>query len=71
MQRTLAVIERDENTGSSPEAVARLLERILRSRSPRLRYPVASASQRFAAAARKLVPGGLFERLLSGYYRVR
>ena len=71
MRRTLAVIERDENTGSSPEAVARLLERILRSRSPRLRYPVASPSQRFAAAARKLVPSGLFERLLTGYYRVR
>ena len=71
MQRVLAVIERDENTGSSPEAVARLLERILRSRSPRLRYPVASASQRFAAAARKLMPGGLFERLLTRYYRVQ
>jgi NAD(P)-dependent dehydrogenase (short-subunit alcohol dehydrogenase family) len=71
MQRVLAVIEHDENTGGSPEAVARLLERILRSRSPRLRYPVASAFQRFAAAARKLMPGGLFERALMRYYRVR
>jgi hypothetical protein len=32
---------------------------------------VASASQRFAAVARKLMPGGLFERLLTRYYRVR
>jgi NAD(P)-dependent dehydrogenase (short-subunit alcohol dehydrogenase family) len=71
MQRTMAVIEHDEETGASPEAVARLLERILRSRSPRLRYPVASASQRFAAAARKVMPAGLFERLLTRYYRVR
>jgi len=71
MQRTLAVIEHDEETGASPEAVARLLERILRSRSPRLRYPVASASQRFATVARKLMPGGLFERALTHYYRVR
>jgi short-subunit dehydrogenase len=71
MQRCLAVIEHDEETGMSTEAVARLLERILRSRSPRLRYPVASASQRFAAAARKLMPGGLFERVLTQYYRVR
>jgi NAD(P)-dependent dehydrogenase (short-subunit alcohol dehydrogenase family) len=70
-QRTLAVIEHDEETGSCPEAIARLLERILRARSPRLRYPVASASQRFAAAARKLMPGGLFERALTQYYRVR
>jgi short-subunit dehydrogenase len=71
MERTLAVIEHDEETGSSPEAVARLLEHILRSRSPRLRYPVASAPQRFAALARKLMPGGLFERALARYYRVR
>jgi NAD(P)-dependent dehydrogenase (short-subunit alcohol dehydrogenase family) len=71
MQRALAVIEHDEDTGGSPEAVARLLERILRSRSPRLRYPVASTFQRFAAVARKLMPGGLFERMLTRYYRVR
>ena len=71
MQRALAVIEHDEQTGASPEAVARLLERILRSRSPRLRYPVASAFQRFATVARKLMPGSLFERLLTRYYRVR
>ena len=71
MKRCLAVIEHDEQTGTSPEAVARLLERILRARSPRLRYPVASASQRFAAVARKLMPGGLFERVLTQYYRVR
>jgi len=71
MQRCLAVIEHDEHAGISPEAVARLLERILRSRSPRLRYPVASAFQRFAAAAGKLMPGGLFEWALMRYYRVR
>jgi NAD(P)-dependent dehydrogenase (short-subunit alcohol dehydrogenase family) len=71
MERTLSVIEHDEETGSSPEAVARLLERILRSRSPRLHYPVASAPQRLAAFAKKLMPGGLFERALARYYRVR
>jgi NAD(P)-dependent dehydrogenase (short-subunit alcohol dehydrogenase family) len=71
MQRCLAVIEHDEHAGISPEAVARMLERVLRSRSPRLRYPVASAFQRFAAAAGKLMPGGLFERALMRYYRVR
>jgi len=71
MQRALAVIEHDEQTGASPEAVARLLERILRSRSPRLRYPVASTFQRFAAVARKVMPGGLFEQALRQYYRVR
>lgn len=71
MRRALTIVEHDEQTGIPAEDVARLLERILRARSPRLRYPVASASQRFAAAAKKVMPGGLFERLLMRYYRVR
>jgi NAD(P)-dependent dehydrogenase (short-subunit alcohol dehydrogenase family) len=71
MQRALAVIEHDEHTGCSPEAVARVLGRILRSRSPRLRYPVASTFQRFAVVLRKFMPGGLFERMLTQYYRMR
>jgi NAD(P)-dependent dehydrogenase (short-subunit alcohol dehydrogenase family) len=71
MQRALAVVEHDEQTGIPPEAVARLLEHILCRRSPRLRYPVASVSQRFAAVGRKLMPSGLFERVLMKYYRVR
>jgi NAD(P)-dependent dehydrogenase (short-subunit alcohol dehydrogenase family) len=70
-QRALAVIERDEESGISPEAVARLLERVLRSRSPRLRYPVASTFQRFIVGARMLTPSGLYERVLRQYYRVR
>lgn len=71
MQRALAVVERDEQTGIAPEAVARLLEQILRKRSPRLRYRVASRSQRLAVVAAKLMPSGVFEGLLSRYYRVR
>jgi NAD(P)-dependent dehydrogenase (short-subunit alcohol dehydrogenase family) len=71
MQRAMVVIERDEQSGISPEAVARLLERILRSRSPRLRYPVASAFQRFIVGARNLTPAGLYERLVRHYYQVR
>jgi len=71
MKRVLTVVEHDEQTGISPENVARLLAHILSRRSPRLRYPVASRSQRLAAVARKLLPGGLFERALARYYRVR
>jgi NAD(P)-dependent dehydrogenase (short-subunit alcohol dehydrogenase family) len=70
-QRALAVVERDEQAGIPPERVARLVEHILRQRSPRLRYPVASVTQRFAAVSKKLLPGGLFERALMRYYGVR
>lgn len=71
LERALAVVEHDEQTGISPEAVARSVGRVLRTRSPRLRYAVASPFQRFAAVAKRVMPGGLFERLLMRYYRVR
>lgn len=65
----VVAVQAEGETGISPEAVARLLEHILRRWSPRLRYPVANASQRFAAVGKKLMPSGLFERLLTRYYR--
>jgi short-subunit dehydrogenase len=71
MQCALDVIERDERAGITPETVARHLEHVLRKKSPRLRHPVASAPQRFTAFAKRLVPGGPFERMLTRYYRVR
>jgi short-subunit dehydrogenase len=71
MQRALDVIERDEQSGITPETVARHLEHVLRKKSPRLRHPVAIAPQRFTVFAKRLVPDGPFERMLMWYYRVR
>ncbi len=69
-ERTLQVIEHDERHGSPPELVARTVERILRSRSPRLRYVVGSFDQRLAAALKGLLPGRLFEWIIRSHYRV-
>ena len=66
----LAVIERDERGGSSPEAVARLVERILVARSPRLRYTVGALFQRVAVVLRIVLPARLFGWGLRKYYRI-
>lgn len=68
--RAIGVAEKDELSGASPEAVARLLLRILRSRSPRPRYTAGAPFQRFAAFAKGIIPGRMFERALGLYYRV-
>ena len=70
MQRALAVVEHDSKQGSPPRPSPGCLS-ISCADGPRLRYPVASVSQRFAAVGRKLMPSGLFERVLMKYYRVR
>jgi short-subunit dehydrogenase len=63
-ERSLAVIERDELTGYAPSLIARQLERIIKTKSPRLRYPVASLLQRNAPLIRQILPRSFFDLLL-------
>jgi hypothetical protein len=70
-QRTLDIIQTNEINGATPEKIARLVEQILSSPSPRLRYPVGSVSERFALALKKALPGSVFERMLMKYYGLR
>jgi NAD(P)-dependent dehydrogenase (short-subunit alcohol dehydrogenase family) len=69
-ERTLAVVEADERGASTPEPIARLVERVLGARSPRLRYTIGPLPQRLAVHLKKVLPGRSFERVLSLYYRL-
>jgi len=69
-ERTIKVAEKDEQTGSSPEQIARLLVRILRNNSPRVRYSVGGISQRGAAVLKQVLPSRFFEWALMKYYEV-
>ena len=55
---------RSERNGAKPEAVARLLGRIMLSSRPRVRYTVGPAPERAAASIKRVLPSRLFERLL-------
>ncbi len=50
--------------------MARLVGRILNMNSPRLRYMVGPAFERFAAAGKSIVPGRLFERIVMRLYNI-
>ncbi len=68
--RTLHVVESDERGGATPEPIGRLVEAILNRRRPRLRYMVGPLPQRLAVRLKSVLPGRLFEALLSTYYRL-
>lgn len=70
-ERALRRAEKDEEGGSDPVAVARLVLRILRHPNPRLRYTVGHPFQRLAVAASRFLPGRLLESGIMRYYRVR
>jgi NAD(P)-dependent dehydrogenase (short-subunit alcohol dehydrogenase family) len=67
----LGVVEADEMSGPPPDRAARLLERIITRRSPRLRYVVGPPFEKVAALLKKVVPARLFERGLMKYYKLR
>jgi len=69
-EHVLSIVERDERGGGSPDAVARLVERILSKRSPKVRYTVGPAAQRLAAGLKRVLPSKWFERALLWYYGV-
>jgi short-subunit dehydrogenase len=69
-EAAIAVMEHDERHGLPPDKVARILERIIRDPSPRLRYAVASFPQKLAIVLKKILPSRLFEFLIMKYYRL-
>ncbi len=68
--RAMAVIERDEARGADPEGVARVVARVLDTKSPRMRYLAGPAFERAAAAGKSFVPGRLFERIVMQLYGI-
>ncbi|MBN1934032.1 MAG: SDR family oxidoreductase [Anaerolineae bacterium] len=69
MRRAVAVMEHDEQHGARPAQFARLIEWIVRSKSPRLRYMVGPFYERAAVWLKILLPSRLFEWAFSKYYQ--
>jgi len=69
MTRALEVSEHDELHGAHPDKLAALIDRIVRSRRPRLRYIVGPFYERIAVWLKKILPPRLFEWALSMYYK--
>jgi NAD(P)-dependent dehydrogenase (short-subunit alcohol dehydrogenase family) len=64
VERTAA----DEQSGPEPEAVARLLHRIVTNPRPRLRYTVGPTPQRAAIWLKRLLPYAVVEMVMGLYY---
>ncbi|MFZ6031583.1 MAG: SDR family oxidoreductase [Chloroflexota bacterium] len=68
--KALKVMVNDEIHGHAPERIARLLERIITTRSPRLRYITGPLAEQFLVALKKVLPERLFGWLLVKYYQI-
>lgn len=70
-EKTLTVIEQDENNGWNPEILAREMVKIVNCKNPRQRYLIASFEQKLAVFIKKILPGKLFSRILEDHYKIR
>ncbi|CAB1060309.1 Oxidoreductase, short-chain dehydrogenase/reductase family [Olavius sp. associated proteobacterium Delta 1] len=67
--RVLRTVESGERNGPTPELVAELINNVISTKSPRLRYTVGNISQRIAVPLKKILPSRLFESLISGSFQ--
>lgn len=70
-RRTLARIEADERNGVPPETVARTVTKIVAAPQPRVHYLAGPFHQKLAVLVKRLVPAGLFERIVMLVYGVK
>ena len=65
----LRQMEKDETGGADPVLVARLIEKIMGRRSPKVCYTVGKMEQTLFAEAKRILPSGLFNRIVDLHYR--
>jgi len=71
MESALRAQAKSETHGWAPERVARLVQRIVRARSPRFRYMPGPFIERITPAVRRLLPDRLFLRALGIFYEMK
>ncbi len=66
----MKVMAADEQNGPAPYKVAHLLERIVKTPNPRLRWVIGPTLECISLALKPIVPPALFEWALEKYYRI-
>lgn len=66
----LAMYERDENAGSDPIQIAKLVESLLYRPNVRIRYTAGKPQQTMAVALKRLLGEALFEKMLRSMWKV-
>lgn len=64
------IFENDEQNGSDPILVAKLVDKIIHSSNPKLRYRVGSFSQKFIASMKGVMSDRVVQWILMKYYKL-
>ena len=69
-EKTLSIIEKDENNGWKPEVLARKIVKIVDCKNPSQRYVIASFEQKLAVVVKQIIPGKWFRMILEDHYKI-
>ena len=69
-ERSLKIIEAEENGGLKPEVLAKKICKIAECKKPKLRYVVANTEQKLSVILKHILPGNMFVNILRDYYKV-
>jgi NAD(P)-dependent dehydrogenase (short-subunit alcohol dehydrogenase family) len=67
-ERAVGRMAADEQAGPNPDAIARLLHRVINKPRPRLRYTVGPFAQRAAVWLKRAMPYAIIEKMMQAYY---
>jgi len=70
LERCVGVMREEEKSGKVPYPVARLVERIISDRSPRLRYTVGPFGERLGSKLKSILPYRVYEYLFMKHYKL-
>jgi NAD(P)-dependent dehydrogenase (short-subunit alcohol dehydrogenase family) len=69
-ERTINIIEKDENGGLKPIVLAKKIFSILEKEKPGPRYVVSTLEQKLAVLLKHLLPDGWFYKLIEDHYKI-
>lgn len=69
--KVVALYEKEEAAGASPDLVARRIAHLIDTSSPAVRYTAGPLAQRFLVSLKPFVPSRLFETCLMFFYGLR
>jgi short-subunit dehydrogenase len=67
----VAGMEKDESVGANPDVIGKKICEIVDSSSPSHRYLIGALGQTIAVPLKRILPGGLFEKLMNDHYGIK
>lgn len=68
---TRQILENNEQSGSNPIKIGKLVSKIVNSNSRRFRYPVGNIIERLSIIVKRFVPGRFYQWILRQFYQVK